>query len=130
MIDFFLIGHYISGMETLTRVATKGDAETSYVCAMLLLCNNEEKKHRRRGVEFFEIIRVSGAIKRCGEVFREIFEQQWVRGGEIVKFWTVRSLPVRQLPYPRHHGCCRRCVSYLVCALPDRLQGAGVLGNV
>ncbi|KAL4322150.1 hypothetical protein AHAS_Ahas14G0181700 [Arachis hypogaea] len=65
-------------METLTRAATKDDAETSYVCAMLLLCNKEEEKHRQRGVEFFEIVRASGAIERCGEVFREIFEQRWV----------------------------------------------------
>ncbi|RYQ92403.1 uncharacterized protein [Arachis hypogaea] len=65
-------------METLTRTATKGDVEASYVCAMLLLCNKEEEKHRRRGVEFFEIVRASGVVERCGEIFREIFEQRWV----------------------------------------------------
>ncbi|XLR60628.1 hypothetical protein S83_011300 [Arachis hypogaea] len=32
----------------------------------------------RKGLEFFEIVRDSGALERCREVFKQVFEGQWM----------------------------------------------------
>ncbi|KAL1290486.1 uncharacterized protein LOC107620687 [Arachis ipaensis] len=53
--------------------------EASYICAMLLLCANKDEEHRRRGVEFFKIVLVFGAVKRCKVIFRDMFQLEcWV----------------------------------------------------
>ncbi|RYR61676.1 hypothetical protein Ahy_A04g018880 isoform B [Arachis hypogaea] len=47
MTEYFWIAHRVLGMDLLTRVATEGIVEASYLCAMLLLCNHEDEEHRR-----------------------------------------------------------------------------------
>ncbi|XLU47645.1 uncharacterized protein LOC107632323 [Arachis ipaensis] len=79
MIEFVWIGHCVGGMDTLTMAATGGDLEACYMCAMLLLSHaKEDEEHMRKGLEFFEIVRDSGALERCREVFRQVFADPWV----------------------------------------------------
>ncbi|RYQ89668.1 hypothetical protein Ahy_B09g096194 isoform C [Arachis hypogaea] len=77
--EYLWFGHCIGGMDTLTMAATGGDLEACYMCEMLLLSHTkEDEEHLRKGLEFFEIVRDSGALKRCREVFRQVFAGPWV----------------------------------------------------
>ncbi|XLR47717.1 uncharacterized protein [Arachis hypogaea] len=79
MTEFVWIGHSIGGIDTLTMAATEGDLEACYMCAMLLLSlAKEDEEHMRKGLEFFEIVRDSGAFERCREVFMQVFAGPWV----------------------------------------------------
>ncbi|KAL4276063.1 hypothetical protein AHAS_Ahas20G0169700 [Arachis hypogaea] len=63
----------------LDRATMDDHIEASYICAMLLLCANKDEEHRRRGVEFFKIVLVFGAVKRCKVIFRDMFQLEcWV----------------------------------------------------
>ncbi|KAL4396436.1 hypothetical protein AHAS_Ahas01G0091700 [Arachis hypogaea] len=74
------IDHCIGGMDTLTMAAMGSDVEACYLFAMLLLSlGKEDEGHMRRGPEFFETIRASRAVKRCREVFRQVFEPWWMK---------------------------------------------------
>ncbi|RYQ89528.1 hypothetical protein Ahy_B09g096118 isoform A [Arachis hypogaea] len=81
MTEYFWIVHRDLGMDLLTRATTEGSIEAGYLCAMLLLCNHEDEVYKRRNVKLFEVIRTSGEVKRCREVFTKIFEEWSVDEG-------------------------------------------------
>ncbi|KAL4344611.1 hypothetical protein AHAS_Ahas11G0195700 [Arachis hypogaea] len=62
----------------IMEAAMEGSVEFGYLYVVLLLSNHEDEVDRRRGVEFFEAIRISGEVNRCRELFTEIFEERWV----------------------------------------------------
>ncbi|RYR67091.1 hypothetical protein Ahy_A03g013352 [Arachis hypogaea] len=79
MTEFVWIDHSIGGMDTLTMAAIGGDLEACYICVMLLLSHaKEDEEHMRKGLEFFEIVRDSGVLERCREVFMQVFTGPWV----------------------------------------------------
>ncbi|RYR07002.1 hypothetical protein Ahy_B05g074324 [Arachis hypogaea] len=124
MTEFVWIGHCIDGMDTLTMAATEGDLEACYMCAMLLLSNGkEDEEHMRKGLEFFEIVRDSGALERC----REVFAGRWVE---------VKPFDPGQPEVCRSTSCCTRGtmgdvedlshVSCVQCLADYEVRGMGV----
>ncbi|XLU67210.1 hypothetical protein S245_026263 [Arachis hypogaea] len=78
MSHLFWCGHRRGGMRTLTEAAKLGDVEACYIAAMLLLSlgdkTNDEVRH---GFEFFCVVRESGTVERCREVFTQVFAGPW-----------------------------------------------------
>ncbi|RYQ90357.1 hypothetical protein Ahy_B09g096479 [Arachis hypogaea] len=78
MMDFFWIGHDVSGMEGLNEAATAGDVEARYICSLLLMCHENEDDHLvRMGHELYETVRASGAVESCRKFFQQVFAGPW-----------------------------------------------------
>ncbi|RYR24493.1 putative F-box protein At1g67623 [Arachis ipaensis] len=78
MSHLFWCGHRRGGIRTLTEAAELGDVEACYISAMLLLSLGDKTDDEiRRGFEFFCVVRESGAVKRCREVFTQMFAGPW-----------------------------------------------------
>ncbi|KAL4316510.1 hypothetical protein AHAS_Ahas15G0292300 [Arachis hypogaea] len=71
--EYFLIACRDIRMKLLARASTENSVEAGYLCAMLLLCDYEDEDEVQRCVEMFEVIRTSGEVERCREVFTDIF---------------------------------------------------------
>ncbi|RYR20157.1 hypothetical protein Ahy_B03g065247 [Arachis hypogaea] len=78
MVALFWLGHYRGGIQTLTEAAELGDVGACYLSAMLLLWLDEKDEEEiHRGYEFFDVVREFGAVKRCREVFSQVFVVPW-----------------------------------------------------
>ncbi|RYQ81472.1 hypothetical protein S83_014404 [Arachis hypogaea] len=78
MSHLFWCGHRRGGMRTLTEAADLGDVEACYIAAMLLLSLGDKTDDEvRRGFEFFCVVRDSGTVERCREVFTQVFAGPW-----------------------------------------------------
>ncbi|XLR58341.1 hypothetical protein S83_009013 [Arachis hypogaea] len=78
MSHLFWCGHRRGGMRTLTEAAELGDVEACYIAAMLLLSLGDKTDDEvRRGFEFFCVVRESGTVERCREVFTQVLAGPW-----------------------------------------------------
>ncbi|RYQ83605.1 uncharacterized protein LOC107620365 [Arachis ipaensis] len=78
MTALFWLGHHRRGIETLIEAAEVGNLEACYVSAMLLLSlDDKDEDDIRRGFEFFCVVRASGTVERCREVFTQVFTVPW-----------------------------------------------------
>ncbi|RYR25940.1 putative F-box protein At1g67623 [Arachis ipaensis] len=78
MAHLFWCGHRRGGIQTLTEAAELGDVEACYISAMLLLSlGDKDENEIRRGFKFFGVIRKSGTVERCREVFTQVFAGPW-----------------------------------------------------
>ncbi|RYQ83010.1 hypothetical protein S83_069584 [Arachis hypogaea] len=78
MSHLFWCGHRRGGIRTLTEAAELGDVEACYISAMLLLSLGDKTDDEiRRGFKFFCVVRESGAVERCRDVFTQVFAGPW-----------------------------------------------------
>ncbi|XP_072064540.1 uncharacterized protein [Arachis hypogaea] len=79
MAHLFLFGHRRGGIQTLAKAAELGDVEACYISLMLLLSlGDKDEDEIRLGFEFFGVVREFGVVKRCREVFTQVFAGPWL----------------------------------------------------
>ncbi|KAL4343407.1 hypothetical protein AHAS_Ahas11G0075300 [Arachis hypogaea] len=78
MVALFWLGPCRSGIQTMTEAVDLGNVEACYLSVMLLWSlDDEDDDDIRHGLAFFDVVRESGAIERCRELFTLLLAGPW-----------------------------------------------------